>query len=51
MSPKKLVPIFLEVEMEKVNHLINQKEKGYLTYGKIDALFLLNTVFPERSVI
>jgi len=37
--------------MEKVKQLINQKEKGYLTYGKIDTLFLLNTFFPERSVI
>ena len=41
----------LGVEMEKVKQLINQKEKGYLTYGKIDALFLLNTFFPERSVV
>jgi len=37
--------------MEKVKQLMNQKEKGYLTYGKIDALFLLNTFFPERLVI
>ncbi len=31
--------------MEKVKQLINQKEKGYLTYGKIDVLFLLNIFF------
>jgi hypothetical protein len=43
--------MFLEVEPEKVKQLINQKEKGYLTYGEIDDLLLLNTVFPERSVI
>ena len=41
----------LEVETEKVKQLINQEGKGYLTYGEIDDLLLLNTVFPERSVI
>jgi len=43
--------MFWEVETEKVKQLINQKEKGYLTCGEIDGLLLLNTVFPERSVI
>ena len=50
-KPKKASIHVLGVEMEKVKKLINQKEKGYLTYSKIDALFLLNTFFPERSVI
>jgi len=49
--PGKLGSMFLEFEPEKVKQLINQKEKGYLTYGEIDDLLLLNTVFPERSVI
>ena len=48
MHPKKLVPIFLKVEMEKVNPSMNQKEKGYLTYGRIDALFLLNLFFLKE---
>jgi hypothetical protein len=43
--------MFLEVEPEKVKQLIRQKEKDYLTYGEIDDLLLLNTVFPEGSVI
>ena len=48
---KKIGSMFLEVETEKVKQLIHQKEKGYLSYSKFDALFLLNTFFPERSVI
>jgi hypothetical protein len=43
--------MFLEVEPEKGKQLISQKEKGYLTSAEIDDLLLLNTVFPERSVI
>jgi hypothetical protein len=43
--------MFLEVETEKVKHLIHQEEKGCMTYGEIDDLFPSNTVFPERSVI
>ncbi len=43
--------MFLEIETEKVKQLINQKKKGYLTYGEIDDLLLLNTVFPGRLVI
>jgi hypothetical protein len=43
--------MFFEVKMEKVRQLINQKGKGYLSYGEIVDLLPSKTVFPERSVL
>ena len=40
--------MFWEVETEKVEQLINQKKKGYLSYGEIDDIIPLNIVFLKN---